>query len=415
MNNITIVGLNEDGCLSLSSKIVNAVTNARVVAGHPRHLTWFPQFQGKFLDMSLGFSDWLSDVIDEGEEGSVAVLASGDPLFFGVGTTLLRHFEQSQLRFLPALSSPQLAFAKLGLPWAEAQHLSCHGRDLVGLVSQMQHADLYALLTDKIKTPQVIAQHLLKFNQSNWELIVCEDLAGLEEKTTTFTVDKLANTSQIFNGLNVLIAKRQSTDVWGGFGQFAEDEDFSKRMVKKGLITKQPIRNLVIAQLKLKPQEVVWDIGAASGSVSIEAAKFCIKGQVFAIECNPECYAGLLHNIHQHSTDNIKVIKEKAPLGLNELPNPDAIFIGGSRGNMATILDNCWQRLNLCGRLVISAVTLDTVAELYLWAKKNELIFQIQVINVAQAYPLAQYQSFQSDNPIHIFSIIKHTPIGDIL
>ncbi|WP_245688535.1 SAM-dependent methyltransferase [Vibrio sonorensis] len=111
MARISVVGIPEDGCISLTSKAVSLVTESRVVAGHPRHLEWFPQFQGTFLSMEQGFSTWLNQVIEESEEGDVAILASGDPLFFGIGTTLLKKFPAKELAFIPTQSSAQLAFA----------------------------------------------------------------------------------------------------------------------------------------------------------------------------------------------------------------------------------------------------------------------------------------------------------------
>ncbi|WP_439033330.1 precorrin-6y C5,15-methyltransferase (decarboxylating) subunit CbiE [Agarivorans sp. QJM3NY_33] len=414
MNNITVVGVNEDGCISLSSRAVNAIAQARVVAGHPRHMAWFPQFDGLFLDMSQGFSEWLNELIDESEEGAVVILASGDPLFYGIGHALLKRVKREELAFIPALSSVQLAFAKLALPWSQAQFISCHGRALAGLVSQMQQASLFAILTDDKNTPQVIAQHLAKFNQADWRLSVCEQLADVNEQISEFSVAQLAAHPEPFSPLNLIIALRQSELVWGGYGQFSEDSCFSKRSPQHGLISKQPVRHLALAAMRIRPADTVWDIGAGSGSIAIEAAKFCWQGQVFAIESNPECYAGIEHNIHAHSTDNVCLVQAKAPQALQDLAPPDAIFIGGSRGQMQLILDHCWQVLKPQGRLLISAVTLDTVAELYQWGKQQNLRFQVQLVNVAQTQPLANYQRYQAENPIHLFSISKPVS-GDLL
>ncbi|GLO63335.1 precorrin-6Y C5,15-methyltransferase [Vibrio sp. MACH09] len=407
MIRITVVGVPEDGCMSLSSRAVSAVTQARVVAGHARHLDWFPQYQGAFLDMSQGFSSWLSQVIDESEEGGVVVLASGDPLFFGIGSTLLKKVASEELAFIPSSSSAQLAFSRLALPWSDAQFLSFHGRELQGVVSRLQQGDLFAILTDGKNTPQVIAQHLQTFNENHWQLSVCEQLGGSREKITTLTVAELASSTEPFDELNILVAKRGEQTYWGGQGQFSDDESFAKRVPHKGLITKQSVRHLVLCQLRLNRHHVMWDIGAGSGSVAIEAAKQCWKKQVFAVECNSDCFDAIEDNLHVHGTDNLQLVKEKAPQALLELPSPNAVFVGGSRGEMENILSFVWHKLLPNGRLVVSAVTLDTVAEVYQWSKQQKLNMDVQLVNISQTQPLAHYMRYQAENPIHLFTFTK--------
>ncbi|WP_394154286.1 precorrin-6y C5,15-methyltransferase (decarboxylating) subunit CbiE [Vibrio maritimus] len=406
--NITVVGVPEDGCVSLSSKAVNAVSQARVVAGHPRHLAWFPQFKGLFLDMTDGFSSWLLQVIEESAEGGVVVLASGDPLFFGIGTTLLKQLPKQELAFIPSHSSPQLAFSRLGISWPRAQYLSLHGRELIGIVSQMQSAELYVLLTDGTNTPQRIASHLVEFHQLQWKLSVCEQLGSVEERITSFSVEELANCQHDFDSLNIIVAERLVDIRWGGHGQFASDHSFAKRTPKNGLITKESIRNLAITQLKVQAEDVVWDIGAGSGSIAIEAAKFAVEGMVYAVECNAECFDVIDANRRSHATDNVQLIKHKAPAGLTELPPPNAVFIGGSRGQMNDILELCWERLHSHGRMVVSAVTFDTASEVYQWLRTNSVDFDVQLINISHLQPLAHYHRYQAENPIHLFCIIKN-------
>lgn len=407
MNRITVVGVPEDGCISLSSKAVNAVSKARIVAGHARHMEWFPQFDGEFVDMAMGFSNWLNHVIEESEEGDVVVLASGDPLFFGIGSTLINKLSSEDLSFIPSYSSAQLAFSRLALPWADSQFLSFHGRPLKGLVSRLQYGDLFAMLTDGRNTPQVLAKHLKNYNELNWQLSVCEQLGGNEEKVTTFTVDELAQETSTFDPLNIVVAKRNREKFWGGFGQYSDDESFNKRVPQKGLITKHAVRNLALSMLRLKSKDVMWDIGSGSGSIAIEAGKQCWKKEVFAVECNSDCFSAIEDNILAHGVDNVQLIKGKAPDALMQLPSPDAVFIGGSRGEMNHILSDVWQKLNDDGRLVVSAVTMDTVVEVYDWAKQYSLVFDAQVVNISQTQPLAHYLRYQAENPIHLFTFQK--------
>lgn len=413
MVRISVVGVPEDGCLSLTSRAVNCVARARVIAGHPRHLAWFPQFSGLFLDISQGFKPWLSEVIDQSEEGDVVVLASGDPLFFGIGTTLLKHFPPTELAFIPTQSSAQLAFSRLGLPWEGAHFHSCHGRSLTGLVSRMQQGALFAILTDSSNTPQVIASHMQQYSEHGWRLTVCEQLGAPGECLRTFSVAELVDSEITFDGLNILVAQRECGERWGGYGQFAPDDAFEKRMPKQGLITKQAVRHLALAALRPASSDQVWDIGAGSGAIAIEAAKFAWQGKVIALECNPDCYPAIEANIEAHGTDNVHLVKGRAPEALVGLAAPDAVFIGGSRGAMDAILSAVWQALNDQGRLVVSAVTMDTVAEVFNWAKTQQLTFDVQLVNVSHTRPLAHYVSYQAENPIHLFSLTKNQRVTD--
>ncbi|PSW05967.1 precorrin-6y C5,15-methyltransferase (decarboxylating) subunit CbiE [Photobacterium lipolyticum] len=405
---ITIVGVPEDGCASLTSRAVNAVAQARVLAGHPRLLRWFPQFKGCLLDMSEGFKPWLNQIIDESEEGDVVVLASGDPLFYGIGSTLIKHLDRRELCFIPSPSSIQLAFARLALPWQDARCLSLHGRAIGGLVCQLQHGDLFALLTDSKNTPPAIARHLLHYGETSWQISVCEQLGSPEERIRQYTVAELAELAgDAFDPLNVAIAKRTARQFWGEFGQFADDEAFEKRMPQRGLITKQPIRHLALGELKLRPAATVWDIGTGSGSIAIEAAKQCWQGQVFTMECNEACYPAIEANIAAHRTDNVTLVKGKAPAALADLPAPDAVFVGGTRGAMADILSHCWERLSEDGVLVTTAVTIDSVVEIHQWSKQHQLNPKVQLAAISQSVPLAHYTRYQAENPIHLFIFEK--------
>jgi precorrin-6Y C5,15-methyltransferase (decarboxylating) len=405
---ITVVGVPEDGCMGLTSRAVNAVEQARVLAGHPRLLQWFPQFKGSLLPMNEGFKPWFNQIIDESEEGDVVVLASGDPLFYGIGTTLVKRLGQSELRFIPSPSSMQLAFARLALPWQHATCLSLHGREIAGLVCQLQQGDLFALLTDSKNTPQVIARHLLHYAETPWQISVCEQLGSPTERIRHYDVETLAAMADdAFDPLNVMIVKRTVPQYWGGLGQFADDESFEKRMPQRGLITKQPIRHLALGALKIRPAATVWDIGTGSGSIAIEAAKQCWQGKVFTVECNAPCYPAIEANIAAHSTDNVTLIKGKAPAVLIVLPTPDAVFIGGTRGAMADILSHCWQRLNPGGVLVTTAVTIDSVVDIHQWSKQQQLNPKVQLAAISQGVPLAHYTRYQAENPIHLFIFEK--------
>jgi len=411
---VTVVGVPEDGCLSLTSRAVNTVEKARVLAGNGRLLEWFPQFKGQVLTMEQGFSSWLNQVLEESEEGGVVVLASGDPLFFGIGSTLLKHLPAKALKFVPSPSSMQLACSRIGLPWHDARTISLHGRSehhqtIRGLSSQMQTGSLFCLLTDNHNHPARIAEHLLAYHNREWQVWVAEHLGAPDETISHWSLESLAKCERSFHSLNVMVLKRveSATPPWGGLGQYASDDSFEKRMPKRGLITKQSVRHLALCAMKIKPTDIVWDIGTGSGSVAIEAAKQCVAGQVLTLESNPDCYSSIEANLRAHSTDNVTLIKAKAPLGLEALPAPNSVFVGGSRGQMDAILDTAWQKLQEGGALVASAVTLDSVSEIFAWGKRSEAPMQVQLVSISNGVPLAHYTRYQADNPIHLFVFEK--------
>ncbi|USD66876.1 precorrin-6y C5,15-methyltransferase (decarboxylating) subunit CbiE [Vibrio sp. SCSIO 43136] len=409
---VTVVGVPEDGCVSLNSRAVAVVEGSRVLAGHERLMHWFPQCDQKRLSYESGYQNWFNSVVDEAEEGNVVVLASGDPLFFGITQALIKRLGANSVRTIASPSSMQLACAEIGVSWQDMKAISLHGRhkdQIKGLVSQMQQGDKFCLLTDSNNTPQKIANHLKRFSQGHWQIWVAENLGAADQRVREFKVDQLCEQDIPFAALNVLVLIRTQESYWGGFGRFADDEDFEKRMPKRGLITKQSVRHVALGELKLEPHHIVWDIGTGSGSIAIESAKQCPLGSVFTLESNADCYSSIQANIQAHATDNVTLIPSKAPQGLEALPTPDSVFVGGSRGEMNIILDHCWQALISGGRIVVSAVTLESVSEILTWAKLNQRTFKVQQIAVSQGVPLASYTRYQAENPIHLFTFKKST------
>jgi precorrin-6Y C5,15-methyltransferase (decarboxylating) len=188
---------------------------------------------------------------------------------------------------------------------------------------------------------------------------------------------------------------------------FLHEDDFAKRMPKKGLITKREARLVSLAMLQLRADSVVWDIGAGSGSVSIEAALTACEGSVFAIEVDPEGVEICRDNVRTFGADNVRVIAGRAPEALAELPDPDAVFIGGSKGSMAEIIEVALARMRDGGRLVANAITLDNVNEAYAALRASGRQPEVIMLNVSRAEPLARYMRWEAQNPIHIFAVTK--------
>ncbi|MFZ8932470.1 MAG: precorrin-6Y C5,15-methyltransferase (decarboxylating) subunit CbiT, partial [Bacteriovoracaceae bacterium] len=291
----------------------------------------------------------------------------------------------------------------LKMKWDDAKIISLHGRSIQGLVNRIQHYPKVALFTDEENGPQRISSYLKEYNEDTWRMHVLENLGGINEKVSSFDIDKVEGD---FSSLNVICLERTSPFKAPAFKIHA-DEEFAKRMPKKGLITKKEVRALAISNLELRKNSIVWDIGAGSGSVSIESAKLAYEGKVYAIEVDPEGAQICAENAKAFKTDNIEVIHGRAPEVLCELSAPDAIFVGGTKGSMKETLQYCLERLRPEGRLVVSAITLDNVASAYQSFKELGYFPEVELIQVSRGKKLAHYLRYDALNPIHLFSVTK--------
>lgn len=190
MKAVTVIGMGDEGCLGLSSIAANAVSNAQVLAGGKRHLDFFPQFSGEKIALKGNITEAIERIADLACEHSVCVLASGDPLFFGIGSLISKKIGPEHVDFIPAPSTIQQAFARVGVHWDDAKILSLHGRPIEGLVTKLQSLHKIALFTDEFNCPKTIASYLLSFEESEWTAFVCEDLGNKKEKSANSILNR---------------------------------------------------------------------------------------------------------------------------------------------------------------------------------------------------------------------------------
>ena len=411
---VSVVGIGDDGCAGLCSRAVNAVLRASVLCGGERQLAFFPQFQGERIVLKTGLGAAIERLDELCEDRNVCILASGDPLFFGIGSLVVRKLGASHVEFIPQPSSVQLAFARAGLSWDDASVISLHGRPLVGLLTRLRRARKAAVLTDDECSPARIAAHLCAHEQGGvWSAWVCERLGGPEERVRRFALPELAEARDV-DPLNVLLLERSDASFRAPPTiPFLHEDAFAKRMPKKGLITKREVRLLSLAQLAIGEGAIVWDIGAGSGSVAIEAALLAPAGCVYAVEIDPEGVQICRDNVRAHAVDNVTVVHGRAPEALADLPDPDAVFVGGSKGSMAGILDVALARLRPGGRLVANAITLENASEIHQTARRHGVQPDVTLLQVSRAEPLAHYMRYEALNPIQIFALDKPEPAAE--
>jgi precorrin-6Y C5,15-methyltransferase (decarboxylating) len=223
----------------------------------------------------------------------------------------------------------------------------------------------------------------------------------------SFTIAELAACTDIAP-LNVLLLIRLDA-AWRAppLISFLHEDAFAKRIPKKGLITKREARLLSLAALAIRPDSVVWDVGAGSGSMAIEAAMLARAGRVYAIEVDPEGVEICRDNVRTHRVDNVQVVAGRAPEALAALETPDAIFVGGSKGSMDEIIDVALDRLASGGRLVVNTITLENSGEAYQAFRRRALVPEVILLQVSRAEPLAHYLRYEAQNPIQIFAVTK--------
>jgi precorrin-6Y C5,15-methyltransferase (decarboxylating) len=324
-------------------------------------------------------------------EGDVVVLASGDPLFFGIGRTLLHFFGHDRIAIYPALSSMQLAFSRFKIPWDDAKFLSLHGRTACNLATLLIHDKVF-LFTDLTSSPDRIAKSLLTECGSgiNTEYVVhvAENIGLDNEKLHTGTLAEIAE--QTFDPLNVMILiKTSPSPMIPSFGLTEEEITHSR-----GLISKSEVRAASLHALRLPRQGVFWDVGAGSGSVGLEAARLFPELQVMAVEREEEQIKNIQKNRERFQAWNLKHFHGSAMAILKDLPSPDRVFIGGSGGQLRDIIDQAAERLRPGGRIVVNAVLEKTAQEAPAYLHAQGLAVTLSEIKVNRRhYPEQQSQA----------------------
>jgi len=335
-------------------------------------------------------------------EVNVAVLASGDPLFFGIGRTLLKRFGPERLQIIPAVSSMQYGCAKFKEMWDDATLLSFHGRKEENIAARiMNHAKVFCF-TDRQNSPTAIAQALVDKCREigdaelliGYTVWVGENLGQADEKITQGSLLEIA--SGEFSDLNVMLLKRPARQPGKPIFGLQENEISHSR----GLITKDEVRAATLHRLRLPGQGVFWDVGSGSGSVAIEAARLNPELMVFAIERQAEELANIRANCKNFGVYNLSIIDGTAPQALAQLPDPDRVFVGGSGGNLAGIIATAAKRLKTNGRLVVNGVIEPTRKAAPELLHKAGLVVSISEITVSrQTYPAGEKTDM---NPIAI-------------
>lgn len=394
MKPIKMIGIGDDGKKSLLPQYEEWIYKSELLVGGHRQLAYFPDYTGETLPIDGGLTSLVERL--QTETKRIVILASGDPLFFGIGSYLS---SKLNLEIFPYVSSIQLAFAKMGERWQDAHVESIHGRSMKGLAQRIDGKSKVAILTDVENSPNKIADYLLSFGMTEYEAFVGENLGGNHERVGWYQLQDMRTIE--FSPLNIVILKKVNPAPSWPIG--IDDHEFIQRKPEKGLITKKEVRVLSVSALQLQRDSVVWDIGTCTGSVAIEAGRIARDGQIYAIEKNEADLDNCRQNLAKFRVD-ANVVHGKAPEKLDEFPSPDAVFIGGTAGGMEEILRICCQRLNQNGRIVLNAVTIENLAEAMAVFKRNHFKTEVTLAQISRSKAILNLTRFDALNPIYIIS-----------
>jgi len=417
-----VVGVLDNGVDGLGRQARSQLEQAEVVIAASRTLLLFQELIGNAeqLDLTGKISHvpgWIENAL--AQQKKVVVLATGDPLCHGIASFLIKKLGREKLDIVPNLSSIQLACARFGVSWQDIKICSVHSKDagewqagadfrhgLYPLLQAISEYDKLAVLTSPENNPGRIARMLVTEGMAQtFSMQVAEDLLKASEKLfEDFTVTELAG--QSFNGNDVVLLTRHTPKRRQAFFGFS-DTAFKQRKPDKGLITKREIRAVSLAKLQLTENSIVWDIGAGSGSVGIEAARISRQGHVYAVEKNTQDFEIAKLNARDFAIHNYTLIQAKAPEGLSDWPDPDAIFIGGSGGELSSLIEYCLLGLKEGGVLVMNFVTLENMAIAIETLKKTEWQWDFVQLQANRSQPILHMYRMQAENPVWIVTVQK--------
>lgn len=397
---IKVIGIGPGSREWLPPAIDEAVASCEILLGGQRALELFLDFSGESHILSGKLSEGIQKIrFALAENKQVGVLVSGDPGFYSFLPMLEREFPETEIVVYPGISSMQFAFARAGLPWQEAEFVSVHGRPLNRLPLTIQSP--LAILSGGENTPQKIAAYY-KQHGVDLKISVGNLLGYPEEKWITTRVNDLVkDTAEYKNTIVILYPGEIQFSTDGGLG--IPDEEFIRGKVP---LTKAEIRVQVLAKAKIRETDKILDVGAGTGSLSIEAARLAKKGLVFAVEEDPEAQELILLNQAKFGIPNLQLFQGTAPEPFSKLPLVDVCLIGGSNGHLKEIIETLPLREG--GRIVMTAITLETIG------RGLELLQQlayeeIDVISI-QAVRWKGIKNFhmaQALNPVFIVSAAK--------
>jgi precorrin-6Y C5,15-methyltransferase (decarboxylating) len=408
---IYIVGIGSDGLAGLTARARELLTSADMVLGSDDSLSWLPELAAELYRIGPDLPEIVRLLESQLGRKRMVIVASGDPLFYGVARYLCDRLGKDNFEVLPHVSSMQLAFARVKESWEEAYLTNLATHPLETVLDRIRTAETVGLFPSEEEDPPAIACQLLARGLDYFRAYVCENLGAPDERVTQGELVEIQE--MVFSPLSVMILKRKpgrpdqqrSTARFRRFGN--PDDVFAQSRPKSGLITQAEVRAIGLAQLAIQPASVVWDIGAGSGSVAIEAAQLAFPGMVFAIEQDVADYHLIVANAETFGVTNLSAIHGTAPAVFADLPTPDAIFVGGTGHEVARLLESAYAALRPGGHMVVNVATLETLGTTYAVLKALTKPVDVLLVNIARGTEQLETLRFEAVNPTFLLSVSK--------
>ncbi|MDA8195457.1 MAG: precorrin-6y C5,15-methyltransferase (decarboxylating) subunit CbiE [Thermaerobacter sp.] len=404
MSLVAVVGMGPEGWEGLDAAARQRVGQADRIYGSERLLNLCPEMRGQRVVFRTDLAR-VGDELRAHLDRRQVVLATGDPNFFGIAEFLYRTVGREQVEVLPAVSSVQLAFARVRLSWHDAVFRSVHGRPVEPVVEWARQFPKLAILTDPVHHAGVVAERLASSGLESLTMHVGERLGTAAERVVSGTPGSLRG--RAFDGFSVVVLCHPDTMAPARTLGFGIDDAWFERAGGGELLTKKEVRAVSLAALDLRPGQVVWDIGAGTGSVAIEAA-FLVgpAGRVFAIERQLARVAAIENNVRR-SGRQVTVIAAQAPAGVESLPSPDRVFVGGSGGNLVKILEYVCAHVTAFGRVVLNLVGLEQVAQVVAMGRTCGWQTEVAQVSVSRSVKTGEVIRLAALNPVFVVTLLR--------
>ena len=394
--NVTLIGMGSGQPENLTLQGLAALRQADLILGARRLLAVLPA--GCTENRAAAYRpDEVAELLQTSGAENAVLVYSGDTGFYSGASSMMEKLEALgvRARVLPGLSSIQLLAAALGRPWQGWNLVSAHGRTCDPVAECMQGRPTF-FLTGGSEDPATLCAQLAAEGFGDVQGVVGQCLGTPEEKLFRGSVKELA--AGRFNSLSVLLV--EAVEVLPRRAPGLPDEAFERGDVP---MTKQEVRAAVLAKLAVRPEDILWDVGAGTGSVSVELALVAPRGRVYAVECRPEGCALIKANREKFRTRNLVLVEGLAPAALSDLPAPDAVFIGGSKGSLAAIVDAALDK-NPDARICVSAIALETLSAAVAALTAKGRTMQVSQIAVSRAKAVGGLHLMMAQNPIYLIT-----------
>jgi precorrin-6Y C5,15-methyltransferase (decarboxylating) len=398
---VIVIGLGAEGLSGLNPRARDALRNATFIAGGQRHLGLIGPTHAETYRIGDNIETLLARLAGRTPFEKCVVLASGDPLFYGIGCRVVESLGQDAVLVEPAISSMQIAFARLGMSWHDATVASVHGRPLRQTLFPLLGKPKIGLFTRDGCSPGEIAEFFLERGLLDYDAWVCEDLNTPNEAVLPRALPELVGNR--YSNLNIVVLVRNGTSVAKDRLRL-DDDDFACPSCGPIMLTHRDVRALVVRRLCEHLRGPIWDIGAGIGGVSVELARAAPESDVVAVEATTEQLEFLKINRDRFHAYNIRIVAGDAPECLRSEDSPSAVFLGGSRGRITEILELVSERIQQPGRLVANFVGFENLTAALDWLRRRRWNTELTQVQILEGRPLADLTTLVPQRPVWILS-----------